>query len=135
LYFSKFSPVQSSNKNNDNDNNIIIIQPAVEERPEIVGFSLSIPLIKDTPVGIDEERHLKCVSFHSMGLPFSTAYPLFCEHCRNKLLINYKRFLLDAGAGKEDPEAVKKELMDEQVEADKHLLGMVQKACQYAIAQ
>lgn len=37
-------------------------QPPVDERPEIVGFPLSIPLVKDTPVGVDEERHLKYAS-------------------------------------------------------------------------
>lgn len=82
-------------------------QPPVDERPGIVGFPLSIPLVKDTPVGVDEERHLK-----------------------NKLLINYKKFMAEAKSKDENVELAQKEIMNEQVDADKHLLGMIQKACQ-----
>jgi hypothetical protein len=39
--------------------------------------------------------------------------------------------MAEAKSKDENVELVQKELMNEQVDADKHLLGMIQKACQY----
>jgi len=107
-------------------------QPRVDDLPEIIGFSLSIPMVKDSPVGVDEERHIRYMSTHKLNSFFGAHADAAYSCCRNKLLINYKKFILQNSKNMKD-DVLQNEIMAEQLDADKHLLGMIQKACQCAL--